>query len=208
MGIIIVLISYIIGALPIGYLLVRLIKKQDITRIGSGRTGATNAMRAGGLIIGILTSILDVLKGFISVWLARWLMPDAIWLQVFAGVATIVGHNWSIWLYWLSGRFSAGAGTGPNVGAAMAFWPGIGLFVIPLVIFFVLIIGYASLASVVTALAITTLFLVRAKLLGEPLAYSIYGLMTSLVIIWALRPNIRRLLNGTERRVGLFAKKN
>ncbi len=204
---IIVVVSYFFGALPMGYIVIRLIKKQDITKIGSGRTGGTNAMRAGGFFAGILTAVLDVLKGTLAVLIARWLFPHWLWAQILAGAASVLGHNWSFILYRLTGRFSAGAGTGPNIGAAMAFWPGIAAITIPLVAIFVFFVGYASLASLAAGLAIVLSFYFRSVWVGTPWEYIIYGVLTLVLVTWALRPNIQRLLNGTERRVGIFAKK-
>jgi len=207
-SVLVILLAYLIGALPMGYVFLWIIKRQDITLVGSGRTGGTNAMRAGGPWIGLLTALFDLLKGYAGVALARWLAPASIWASVLAGFAAVLGHNWSIWLYLFSKKFSAGAGTGPNVGAAMAFWPWIGAIAIPDVLFFVLVVGYASVASLSTALVVVITFAIRAAFFGQPWEYVIYGLMTSVLVIWALRPNIQRLINGTERRVGIFARKH
>jgi glycerol-3-phosphate acyltransferase PlsY len=89
----------------------------------------------------------------------------------------------------------------------MAFWPWIGAIAIPDVLFFVLVVGYASVASLSTALVVVITFAIRAAFFSQPWEYVIYGLMTSVLVIWALRPNIQRLINGTERRVGVFARK-
>jgi glycerol-3-phosphate acyltransferase PlsY len=207
MSVILVACGYLIGSIPMGYLVIKVFKGQDITKIGSGRTGGTNAMRAGGVWSGLLTAVLDFIKGFAAIWLARTLMPESIWVQVLAGVAAVVGHNWSIWLFLITKRLNAGAGTGPNVGAAMAFWPPVALIVIPIILFFIFIVGYASLASIVAAVAIVVVLFLGAAYAGTPWEYVIYGVMTTVVVVWALRPNIKRLFQGTERRVGLFAKK-
>jgi len=191
-----------------GYLVIKIFKRQDITLIGSGRTGGTNAMRAGGLWMGVLTGVLDFLKGFMAIWIARWIMPDTIWPQVMAGAAAVFGHNWSIWLYLVTKKLNAGAGTGPNLGAAIAFWPPLALVVIPIILFFVFIVGYASLASIAAAIAIMIILFLRAAYVGTPWQYGIYGICTAAIVIWALRPNIKRLFDGTERRVGIFAKKS
>ena len=206
-SVMVVVIGYLIGSIPMGYIVVKLLKKQDITQIGSGRTGGTNAMRAGGVWSGLITAILDFLKGFGAIWLARSLVPGSIWVQVLAGVAAVIGHNWSIWLYLITKRLNAGAGTGPNIGAAIAFWPPVALVVIPIVLFFVFIVGYASLASIAAALAILIIMFLRAAYAGTPWEYGIYGLVTTVIVIWALRPNIKRLIQGNERRVGIFARK-
>ena len=205
-GLLAVVVGYALGAIPSGYLAVRFIKKEDITKIGSGRTGGTNALRAGGLGVGLLTSAGDLLKGALAVLAAR-AMTGNVWVQVLAGAASVFGHNWSIWLYLLAGKISAGAGTGPNVGAAAVFWPPVLLVMVPVVAFFVLVVGYGSVASLVAALGLPVIFLFRYLWAGEPWAYIAYGLITTVFVAWALRPNIQRLLSGTERRVGLFAKK-
>jgi glycerol-3-phosphate acyltransferase PlsY len=207
MILIVILLAYMVGALPMGYLLLCLFTGQDITQIGSGRTGGTNAMRAGGPWIGLLTAILDLAKGYGGVLIARWLMPESIWASVLAGVMTVFGHNWSVWLYLRTKKISAGAGTGPNVGAAMAFWPWVGAIAIPDVLFFVLVIGYASLASLSTALLVVITFVIRAVFFGQPWEYVFFGVVTTFLVVWALRSNIQRLRNGTERRVGIFGKK-
>ncbi len=206
--ILVTLLGYLIGSTPMGYLVIKIFKRQDITLIGSGRTGGTNAMRGGGLWMGLLTGILDFLKGFMAIWIARWLMPGTIWPQVLAGAAAVFGHNWSIWLYLFTKKLNAGAGTGPNLGAAIAFWPPAALVVIPIILFFVFIVGYASLASIAAAIAIVIILFLRAAYVGTPWQYGIYGILTAVIVIWALRPNIKRLFNGTERRVGIFARKS
>ena len=202
-----VFFGYLLGALPMGYIFLKLFKRQDITRIGSGRTGGTNAMRAGGFWVGALTAVCDLLKGYLSVWLARWLAPGLTWVHVLAGAAAVIGHNWSIWLYWWAKKLSAGAGTGPNIGAAMAFWPGALLLGLPIVLVFVLVIGYASLASISVAIALVIAFYVRTVALDAPWEFIFYSVITTIVVVWALRPNLERLVLGTERRVGLFAAK-
>ncbi len=207
-SLIILVLGYGIGSIPMGYLVIKIFKRQDITQIGSGRTGGTNAMRAGGIWLGALTGVLDFLKGFTAIYLARGLMPDAVWPQVLAGAAAVFGHNWSIWLYLITKRWNAGAGTGPNLGAAMAFWPPVALLVIPIILFFIFIVGYASLASIAAAVAIVIILFVRAAYVGTPWQYGFYGLLTLILVTWALRPNIKRLIQGTERRVGIFARKS
>ena len=211
-GIGLVAVGYLLGAIPMGFVTIKLFKRQDITQIGSGRTGGTNAMRAGGVWMGVLTGLLDLLKGYLAVQIARWVMPTgswslAIWVHALAGVAAVFGHNWSIWLYLLTKKISAGAGTGPNVGAAIAFWPPIILVAVPMVIFFVFVVGYASVASLAVALTLVLAFVLRAALIGQPWQYIVYSAITAIAVTWALRVNIQRLAHGQERRVGLFARK-
>jgi glycerol-3-phosphate acyltransferase PlsY len=206
----VLILAYIIGSIPSGLLIVKLTTGKDIRAVASGRTGGTNAMRAAGPIAGAATGIMDLLKGAAAVWLALLLMPDAIWLRVFAPFMAVLGHNYSIFLTERDERgrlrLRGGAGTGPNVGAAMAFWLPFGLVALPLIGFFVFIVGYASLASIAAGFAVIITFYIRAVYYNSPIEYSVYGVLTTLLIIFGLLPNIRRLLNGTERRVGVFAK--
>ena len=205
------ILGYMVGAMPTGYLLIRLVKKQDITKVGSGRTGGTNAMRAGGLAIGVLTGVMDLAKGYLVVLLSEWLVPravpHAVWIHILTGALGVLGHNWSIWLYLFTKRFNAGAGGAPTVGAAMAFWPGIILVCVPIALVVLFIIGYASIATISAAMLITILFAIRAAYYGQPWQYIFYGVLALILVCWALRPNIQRLINGTERRIGIFARK-
>lgn len=203
------LIGYLCGSIPFGYLYVRLFKGEDLRKIGSGRTGGTNSLRAAGLGVGILTSLSDVLKGAVAVWLTTWLLGDALgssllpWAQATAGVMSVVGHNWSIFL-----KFAGGAGTGPNVGWSTAIWPWvlpIAFLVMGGMLYFV---GMASVASLSMA-AVTIIVFAYRFLTGidGTLAYLAGSIAAGLVVTWALRPNIRRVLDGTERLVGPRAKR-
>ncbi len=203
------LIGYLIGSIPMGYLVIRLLKGQDIRSHGSGRTGGTNAMRAGGLVAGVLTMLGDVLKGYVAVALAR-LVIGAPALNtslgtaatVLAGLGAVVGHNWSVYL-----SFKGGAGTAPNIGASIAFWPMCGLYLAPLVPLGLYLIGYASVTSMMVAIAVVVTFVVRAALRVDPnWWYAAYAVAAALAVVWALRPNIQRLREGTERAVGLRAR--
>ena len=203
------LIGYLCGSVPFGYLYVRLFKGEDLTKIGSGRTGGTNSFRAAGLGVGVLTSFSDVFKGAVAVWLTRWLLGDALgpallpWGVAVAGVCAVIGHNWSIFL-----RFGGGAGTGPNVGWSAAIWPWIfpiAFLVMGGLLYFV---GMASVASLSMALVTIVIFAVRYAMgIDTSVAYLAGSVVAGLIITWALRPNIRRVLNGTERVVGRRARR-
>ena len=202
-------LGYLCGAIPFGFIYVRLFKGQDLTKIGSGRTGGTNSFRAAGLGVGVLTSFSDVLKGAAAVWLTTRLVggalgPDLLpWSQALAGVLAVVGHNWSIFL-----KFGGGAGTGPNVGWSAAIWPWIfpiAFLVMGGMLYFV---GMASVASLSMAAVTIIIFAIRFAMgVDTTLAYLVGSVVAGLVVAWALRPNIRRVMNGTERLVGRRAKK-
>ncbi|MBP9503639.1 MAG: glycerol-3-phosphate acyltransferase, partial [Candidatus Promineofilum sp.] len=130
--------------------------------------------------------------------------PTALpWAQATAGVFSVIGHNWSIFL-----KFGGGAGTGPNVGWSTAIWP----WVLPIafvvmggMLYFV---GMASVASLSMAAVTIVAFAVRYFMgIDTTAAYLAGSIAAGLVVTWALRPNIKRVMNGTERLVGRRAKK-
>lgn len=205
----IAVLGYLIGSIPMGYLIIRLMRGEDIRNHGSGRTGGTNAFRAGGPIAGVLTAVGDALKGYGAVMLARLVIgPEVLATTVgtvaavLAGLAAVIGHNWSVYL-----GFKGGAGTAPNIGAAIAFWPIAGLYLAPMVPLGLYLIGYASVTSLVIAGMVLVTFVVRAVLQADPNWWYVgYAAAAAVAVVWALRPNIERLRAGTERMVGLRAR--
>jgi glycerol-3-phosphate acyltransferase PlsY len=201
-----ILFGYLVGAIPFGYLVVKLFKGIDIRRVGSGRTGGTNAIRAAGPIAGLLTGAGDIAKGTIAVWGAGWLgtqlnLSSPAVAQVLAGLMAVVGHNYSVFLSW-----KGGAGTGPNVGVAAGFWFPALFILLPLVPILLMATGYASVTSLTIAGLVPILFAVRALVAKAPWEYAVYGILAGTLVVWALRPNIARLKAGTERLVGPRAK--
>ncbi len=209
--ILVIVSSYLLGSIPSGLLIVKLRTGKDIRRVESGRTGTTNAMRAAGAWAGLGTAVLDTLKGAAAVWLARWLVPGAIWLEVLAPLLAIIGHNYSIFVIQRGEnggiRLGGGAGGAPATGGAFALWNPSILFIVPLGALIFYFVGYASVTTMSIALIAMLVFAYRAWIGASPWAYAFYGLAAEVFLLWALRPNIRRLSNGTERLVGLRAKR-
>lgn len=207
----ILLVAYLLGSIPIGYILVKAVTGKDVTKIESGRTGGTNTMRASGFSLGFITSLLDMLKSACAVWLARYLLPQGYWLQVFSGFFAVIGHNFSIFLLQKDqqGRIRLGGGAGgtPAVGAIVGFWWPSVFILVPAGYLIVMVVGYASLATISLPLIGSLLLLLRYLNADQPWEYIFSGLLSEILIVWALRPNIKRLLNGTERLVGFRAKK-
>lgn len=187
--------AYLLGSFPTGWVVVRLRTGEDIRRVGSGRTGGTNAMRAGGWVAGLLTGLGDLAKGAMAVGLARLLLPHQPVAEMLAGGLTVAGHNGSVWM-----GFRGGVGTAPNVGAAVAMWPPSALVLFPLIPVAAAVTGYASCTSLIVAIVLPLLFAGRAALGQGPWAHAVYGVGTLALVAWALPPNFRRLREGTEPR--------
>jgi glycerol-3-phosphate acyltransferase PlsY len=209
-SLIVLVLGYVLGAIPFGYMLVRMRTGQDIRDVHSGRTGGTNAMRAAGKRIGFLTGAFDVLKGFAAVLVAGWLAPGDVWLAVLAPAAAILGHNYSLFLVKMDGegrvQFSGGAGGAPAFGGAMALWSPNLFIILPIAGLVYYFIGYASVTTLSASVLAIIVFGVRAAFGWGPWEYIFYGVAALILTGWALRPNIRRLLDGTERIHGYRAR--
>ncbi len=198
-----VIIGYLCGSIPFGLLIVKMKTGKDIRQVESGRTGGTNAVRAAGFGAGLLTAILDILKGAASVWIAKALVPDEHIFHVLAPIAAILGHNYSLFLisHDRDGklRFHGGAGGAPALGGAMGFWP----WMFPIVfgagalIWFTL--GIASVTTMAIGLVVIIVFAIRIALGFQEPVDIWYGIIAEMLLVWALRPNIRKLFAGQER---------
>jgi glycerol-3-phosphate acyltransferase PlsY len=187
--------GYVIGSIPIGFLAVGVITERDVREEGSGRTGGTNAYRAGGFLGGFLTIVGDFLKGMCAVAFGALTLPD-IWAPVLSGLGGVLGHNASIFL-----AFRGGAGTIANMGAATAFWPPALLFVAPIFVLGMFVIRVASVVSIILNSGNVVLFLILVLFFGYPWPLLVYAVGALLLTLYALRPNIDRLRAGTEPRV-------
>jgi glycerol-3-phosphate acyltransferase PlsY len=200
----VLLLSYIIGAIPFGWLIVKMKTGKDVRFIESGRTGGTNAMRAAGFWAGILTALMDILKGATAVWIGRAIFPDAHLLHVLAPIAAVIGHNYSVFVPKRNeqGRIvglRGGAGGAPTVGGAFGLWAPSIFIIVPLgaLVFFTL--GIASITTMSVALIAIIIFAIRAWLGLSSWLYVLYGVIAELLLLWALRPNLKKLFSGQER---------
>jgi glycerol-3-phosphate acyltransferase PlsY len=200
----VLLLSYIIGAIPFGWLIVTMKTGKDVRFIESGRTGGTNAMRAAGFWAGILTALMDILKGATAVWIGRAIFPDAHLLHVLAPIAAVIGHNYSVFVPKRNeqGRIvglRGGAGGAPTVGGAFGLWAPSIFIIVPLgaLVFFTL--GIASITTMSVALIAIIIFAIRAWLGLSSWLYVLYGVIAELLLLWALRPNLKKLFSGQER---------
>jgi len=193
--VVMIALGYLMGSIPVGYLVVKLVKGTDVRQHGSGRSGGTNVWRAAGLWPAILTTVGDFLKGMSAVLIARAVLGNSVG-EVLVGVAAVVGHNWSVFL-----GFRGGAGTATNLGVISTLSLPVALALIAAALLVVVISRYASVASLAVAILAPTIFLALALFAHRPLPHVLYGLLAGAIVILALRRNIVHLLAGTERRL-------
>jgi glycerol-3-phosphate acyltransferase PlsY len=203
-----ILAAYIFGSIPFGLIIVKLITGKDIRQVESGRTGGTNVMRAAGFGAGLFTAILDIFKAASTVWLARAVTGN-VWIHALAPVAAILGHNYSIFLAERGPdgrvRLRGGAGGAAAFGGVVGLWPPAALIMFPIGFLIWFGVGYASVTTMSVGLMAILIFGIRAALGLAPWADVLYGVLAEILLVWALRPNIKRLMEGTERLHGLRA---
>lgn len=198
----IALVSYLLGSIPTGYWVAKSLRGIDIRDYGSGSTGATNVLRVVGKGAGLLTLVVDVLKGTAAVAVARWgiaqpwaTVPPA-WQDyclLASALIAVVGHSKPIWLGWRGGKSVA---TGLGVLLALNWPTAVATFGV-----FLLVLALSrivSLSSIVAALSLPLWF----WLLTASLPFVGFGILASAFVIWRHQSNIQRLLAGTEPRLG------
>ena len=213
----VIVIAYLLGSIPFGYLIVWATHGADVRETGSGGTGATNVSRRAGKMAGVLTLVLDALKGAAAVVIAKVFLglpvlalathfppPDvnafenANWWAAAAAIAVIAGHIFPVWL-----RFRGGKGVATGVGVFLMLVPSA---IALAAVIFVLVVWrtrYVSLGSILAAAAIPVFLLLLDALVGrtESLAPTMSAaIVGAALIVFAHRENIRRLMKGTENR--------
>ena len=182
-------VAYLIGSIPFGLIVTRLGGAGDLRSIGSGNIGATNVLRTGRKGLAVATLILDVLKGALPVWLAGRYGPD---MAVVAGLAAVLGHCFPVWL-----KFQGGKGVATALGVMVVLTPLVALLAVLLFVAVTALSRYVSLGSMLGAIAAGVL----AYLFGHVQAAELYVALT-LLIVAKHAGNIRRLLAGTESKLG------
>ncbi len=192
-------LSYLIGAIPFAYIMVKLIKKTDLRNVGSGNVGTTNAMRVLGWKLGLVVFLLDFLKGFIAVGLVSGIFgsltlidsaPNLI--RIIAGVCAICGHVWTVFL-----KFKGGKGVATSAGV-FAF-----LIPIPFLLTFAVFILVMSISRIVSLSSISaaSAFPLLTLIFKQDLDLKICTIFLAVLIILTHIPNLKRLINGTEKRL-------
>ncbi len=195
------ILAYLLGSLPTGFAIAKLVQGIDIRDHGSGNTGATNVFRVVGKQAGITVLIIDLIKGLSAVLIARFIMAQfaddglslSTWIQTFAGLLAILGHSRSVWLNFTGGKSAA---TGLGVILALAWPVGLGTAAV-----FGLVFGLSrtvSLGSISAAMAAPALMFFTQ----QPLPFVLLVLLGGIYVIIRHRSNISRLLAGTEPKLG------
>lgn len=188
----IVATAYLLGSIPFGLIFGRFLGGVDIRTAGSGNIGFTNVLRIAGKRAAAITLLGDVGKGVVAVWAAGMLVSDAGW-ELIAAMAAVIGHNYPLFL-----RFRGGKGVATSFGALFACDPLMGGLTLALWLIPVLIWRYASLGALVAF----SLLPVEVLLLGYPTEMLLFAVFLGVMAIYRHRENLRRLLAGSEARMG------
>ena len=189
------LLAYIIGSIPTGYIVVKLAKNEDIRKIGSGSTGATNVKRVMGKKWFFIVLLLDALKGATPVFIAAWFVTafkEIGLAPVIAAAFVILGHSKSVFL-----NFTGGKSVASGVGTIIALSWHVGLLTAAIWALITYTSKYVSLGSII-ALALSPVLM---YLFNQPVCYIIYCVIGAVYIIWLHRENIKRLIKGEENKV-------
>lgn len=191
--------AYLLGSIPFGYLIVRAKEGADVRASGSGGTGATNVSRRAGKLAGVVTLLMDAMKGALAVLLARWLSSEDFginWWVAGASILAVIGHCFPVWL---GGRGGKGVATG--VGVFLSLYP---IGVACAAVIFILTVAltrYVSLGSILAAAAFPLfvwLLSIYVRPVADPSPVMTAALVTGAIIILMHHANIGRLLRGTE----------
>ena len=189
----IILISYLLGSIPTGFLFGKLLKNIDLRLIGSGSTGATNVLRNVGKWPALFVFIIDVGKGLIAVKIAQYYTNQNS-IEVLAGISAIAGHIWPIWLKGMGGKAVA---TGLGMFLALSWKVGLASLGI-----FLLVLAkskFVSLSSISAAIVLPIFMFFNLSNILHP--FFLISLVVSFLVIWKHRTNIYRLIKGEESKI-------
>lgn len=189
-------LGYVFGSIPFGLIAGKLFGGVDVREHGSGNTGMTNVMRTVSVPVALLVLVLDMAKVISVVVLAR-VFTESSGVETLAAIATIVGHNWSVFM-----GFSGGKGTATGWGGLLILSPVAGLIASVIGLGAIAATRYVSLGSLLAATTGAIVLAVMALIDLEPLPYALYGVAGATLIVIKHRDNIERLLSGEERKIG------
>ncbi len=188
---IIIIVCYLLGSIPFGFLLTKIFLKKDIRNIGSGNIGATNALRTGSKLIGYSTLVLDILKAIIPLIFIKIYYIDFIYV---ASLCIFLGHVFPVWL-----KFKGGKGVAAYIGilCCINFYLGVNFGIVWLITFF--LFKYSSLSSLIGSLSIP---IVNFFILNDEIIF--FFIIMFVLIFYTHRENVKRLLNRTESKTNIY----
>lgn len=189
-----IILSYLLGSVPFGLLFSKLFSDVDVRTIGSGNIGATNVLRAAGKKAAVLTLLADALKGLIPVLLVKSIFHDDT-ATVLSGAASVLGHNFPVYL-----KFKGGKGVATSYGVVLAVAPWTGFLCLLIWLLVAFIWRYSSLAALISFACYLGLTFFVISPLSKP--YGLLSLFIFGMIYYRHRENIKRLLAGTEPKIG------
>ena len=184
---------YLLGSIPFGYMVGKLFKKIDIRDFGSGNIGATNVLRILGPSLAFFVVILDIGKGFLSIFLVHFFNIDNLLILIIAGLAVICGHDWSLFL-----GFKGGKGIATTFGVVFALNPIIAALALIIWGIVLIITRYVSLSSI---FAVVFIFIFTI-LFKQPYEYILFSAIILILGIFNHKENIGRLKSKKERKIG------
>jgi len=195
----VLIISYILGSIPIGLIVGKVSRGIDIRQFGSGNIGATNVLRTLGIVPATVVFIGDTLKGLGAVLIARSLLSDYPMVIVLAGLAAIAGHSASVFL-----GFKGGKGVATSLGVIIGITPLVACTAFGLWVIIVAVTRYVSIASIIASISAPVMMWFSKKLFGRPtpIEYTIFAAAAAVLILIRHKSNISRLISGTEPRIG------
>ena len=196
LGVITLLIGYFVGSFPSGYLAGKWIANIDLRNFGSGSTGATNVLRHVGKKAALIVFLIDVCKGMIPIIIAKSLNLQDFW-QVFAGLFSLTGHIWPIWLKGKGGKAVA-TGLGLFLGLS---WP-VGLSCFGVFLGILSFSKIVSLSSIIASVSLPLLMLISFSDGNISYPYLLVAIVSMIMILWRHRANMKRILQGVEPRIG------
>lgn len=199
-----ILSAYLLGSIPTGYILARMLKGIDIREHGSGSTGATNVLRIVGKGAAIAVLLIDMLKGALAVYIIKlvYLYSDLLptnwqgWLIAICALLAVIGHSKSVWL-----NFSGGKSAAISLGILLTMNPFVGLGTL---VVFLTVLGISkivSISSISAAIAVNILMWI----FNPSIPYVIFAIVAAIYVIVRHRTNIQRIMAGTEPRIGQTA---
>jgi glycerol-3-phosphate acyltransferase PlsY len=195
--VVLLVLAYLVGSIPFGLVVGKLFYHVDVREHGSGNVGTTNVFRVLGKKAGTAVLICDMLKGFVPAFLAAHVLHLNPWFTIFIAAAPVVGHMYSIFL-----KGSGGKGVATGAAVVLALVPVAFLIILGVWVVLLLLTRYVSVASLAASFLVPVLVI----LFHDPLPYQIAAVLVAIIVWWAHRGNIRRLLTGKEHRANLFGR--